>query len=81
MEETMTDRRYMLLVELENLQTQRRNAVEAYMSTGDRTHWREVREVSQSIADRLRELEEARQPAAKGDSLDEAIEELMVVEQ
>jgi hypothetical protein len=40
-----------------------------------------VREVSQSIADKLRELEEAR-PAAKGlDSLDEAIEELMVAQE
>jgi flagellar biosynthesis/type III secretory pathway chaperone len=78
----MTDRRNMLLVELENLQTQRRNAVEAYMSTGDRNHWQEVREISQSIADKLRELEEARHPVAKGlDSLDEAIEELMVTEQ
>jgi len=77
----MTDRRDMLLVELDNLQTQRRNAVEAYMNTGDRNHWREVREASQSIADKLRELEEARRPVAKGDSLDEAIEELMVAEQ
>jgi hypothetical protein len=77
----MTDRRNMLLLELENLQTQRRNAVEAYMSTGDRNHWREVRDVSQFIADKLRELEEAR-PATKGwDSLDEAIEELMVAQQ
>ena len=77
----MTDRRNMLLVELENLQTQRRNAVEAYMSTGDRNHWREVREVSQSIADKLRELEEARPSAPGLDSLDEAIEELMVAQQ
>ena len=76
----MTDRRDILLVELENLQTQRRNAVEAYMSSGDRNHWREVREVSQSIADKLGELEAAR-PAPKDlDSLDEAIEELMVAQ-
>ena len=77
----MTDRRDILLVELENLQTQRRNAVEAYMSSGDRNHWREVREVSQSIADKLRELEEARPAAKELDSLDEAIEELMVAQQ
>ena len=77
----MSDRRNMLLIELENLQTQRRDAVEAYMSTGDRNYWREVRDVSQSIADKLRELEETRRPPAKGqDSLDEAIEELMVAE-
>jgi hypothetical protein len=75
----MSDRRNMLLIELENLQTQRRDAVEAYMRTGDRNYWGEVREVSQSIADKLGELEETRRPAAKGqDSLDEAIEELMV---
>jgi hypothetical protein len=77
----MTDRRDILLVELENLQTQRRNAVEAYMSSGDRNHWREVREVSQSIADKLGELEEARPAAKELDSLDEAIEELMVAQQ
>ena len=56
----MTDRRNMLLTELENLQSRRRDAIEAYVSTGDRNRWREVREASQAIADALRELEEMR---------------------
>jgi len=78
----MTDRRNMLLAELESLQTRRRDAVEAYLSTGDRNYWREVREVSQSIDTNLRELEETRSPVMKGlDSLDKAIEGLMMVEQ
>jgi hypothetical protein len=56
--------------------------VEAYISTGDRNYWGKVREVSQSIADRLRELDETRCSARKElDSLDAAIEELMVAEQ
>jgi hypothetical protein len=77
----MTDRRNMLLAELESLQTQRRDAVEAYLSTGDRNYWCEVREVSQSIDTKLCELEETRGPAAKGlDSLDKAIEGLMMAE-
>ena len=61
----MTDRRDMLLMELEDLQTQRRDAVEAYVSTGDRSCWREVRQASQAIAERLRELEGMRRPAEK----------------
>jgi hypothetical protein len=75
----MTDRRNMLLVELESLQTRRRDAVETYLSTGDRNCWREVHEVSQSIDAKLCELEETRLPPAKGlDSLDIAIDGLMM---
>jgi hypothetical protein len=53
----------MLLTELESLQSRRRDAVEAYVSTGNRHCWREVREASQAIANKLRELEEMRCPA------------------
>ena len=61
----MTDRRNMLMMELEDLQTRRRDAVEAYVSTGDRNCWRKVREASQAVAERLRELEGMRRPAEK----------------
>jgi hypothetical protein len=61
----MTDRRNMLLMELEKLQTRRRDAVEAYVSTGDRNCWRKVRDASQAIADMLRELEGMRRSAAR----------------
>jgi hypothetical protein len=61
----MTDRRNMLLRELEDFQTRRRDAVEAYVSTGDRNCWREVREASQAIAERLWELEGMRRNAEK----------------
>lgn len=78
----MTDRRNMLLAELESLQTQRRDAVEAYLSTGDRNYWCEVREVSQTIDTKLSELEETHCPATNGlDSLDKAIDGLMLAEQ
>ena len=62
----MTDQRSMLLIELERLQARRCDAVEAFVSTGDRTFWREVRETSQAIANKLRELEETRNPVARG---------------
>jgi hypothetical protein len=65
----MTDRRKMLLMELENLQTRRRDAVEAYVSTGERNCWRKVREASQAIADKLRELEGMRRPIEKAADL------------
>jgi hypothetical protein len=72
----------MLLVELESLQARRRDAVESYLSTGDRNYWREVREVSQSIDAKLSELEEVRYPAAnRFDALDQAIDGLIKVEQ
>ena len=78
----MTDRRNMLLTELESLQTQRRDAVEAYLSTGDRNYWCEVREVSQTIDTKLNELEETRCPTTNRlDSLGKAIDGLMLAEQ
>jgi hypothetical protein len=52
----MTDIRNMLLMELESLQSRRRDAVDTYVSTGNRAYWREVREVSQTIAEKLNEL-------------------------
>jgi hypothetical protein len=61
----MIDRRNTLLIELESLQTRRRDAVEAYVSTGDRNCWREVREASQAIAGKLQELEEVGRPSEK----------------
>jgi hypothetical protein len=60
MGETMTDRRDTLLTELESLQNRRRDAVEAYVSTGNQHCWREVREASHAIANKLLELEQTR---------------------
>jgi hypothetical protein len=53
-----TDQRSILLNELEGLQARRRDAVNAFTSTGNQACWREVRDTSQAIADKLRELEE-----------------------
>jgi hypothetical protein len=75
----MIDRRNRLLIELEYLQKRRRDAVQAYVSTGDLNFWREVREVSESIADRLGELEETGANGTNG--ADEASSRLMVMEQ
>jgi hypothetical protein len=52
------DQRCILLNELEGLQARRRDAVDAYTSTGNQVCWREVRDASQAVADKLRELEE-----------------------
>ena len=71
----MIDQHTRLQMELENLQKQRRDAVAAYVKTGDLNYWREVREVSETIA-ALSELEET---ATKGiDGSDQA--SLMVVD-
>jgi hypothetical protein len=53
-----TDQRSILLTELEGLQARRRNAVDAFTSTGNQACWREVRDTSQAIVDKLREREE-----------------------
>jgi hypothetical protein len=70
----MIDQRIRLLTELEALQTQRRDAIEAYNGTGDRACMREAQETSQAIADKLRELEEP-------DGMTEAIDDLMGAKQ
>jgi hypothetical protein len=54
----MADKRIMLLTKIESLQARRRDAVDAYVSAGNRACWREVCETSQAIAETLRELEE-----------------------
>ena len=72
----MIDQRSKLIIELENLQKSRRDAVAAYKRTGDRNYWREACEVSQTITANLLELEET----GLG-SLDKAIDDLMAVEQ
>ena len=72
----MIDQRSKLVIELENLQKSRRNAVAAYKRTGDRNYWREACAVSQTITAKLHELEETGL-----DSLDKAIVGLMAVEQ
>jgi hypothetical protein len=74
----MIDQRHRLLIELQHLQKRRRDAVQAYVNTGDLNFWREVREVSESIADRLAELEEAAMQPMDGE--DEPCKELIVVE-
>jgi hypothetical protein len=58
------DQRTILLTELEGLQARRRSAVDAFTSTGNQACWREVRDTSQAIADKLRELEEMHDPAS-----------------
>jgi hypothetical protein len=70
----MNDKRNMLLMELESLQSRRRDAVDAYESTGNRACWCEVREISQAIAEKLQELVEMR------DGLTKAIDGLMEAE-
>jgi hypothetical protein len=72
----MIDKRNMLLMELESLQSRRRGVVDAYVSTGNRACWSEVREVSQAIAEKLDELEKMRCP----DALTKAIDGLMEAE-
>ena len=72
----MMDQRSRLLMELENLQKSRRDAVGAYKRTGDRNYWREACKVSQTIFAKLHELEEMGL-----NSLDKAIDGLMVAEQ
>jgi hypothetical protein len=54
----MADKRTALLIELERLQASRRDAMEAYNSTGNRAHMLEAREASHAIADKLSKLEE-----------------------
>jgi hypothetical protein len=75
----MIDQRNRLLIELEHLQKRRRDAVQAYVNTGDLIFWREVRQVSECIADRLGELEEAATQAM--DCEDEPSKGLMLLEQ
>ena len=70
----MIDQRSKLIIELENLQKSR--PVAAYKRTGDRNYWREACSVSQTITAKLHELEETGL-----DSLDNAINDLMAVEQ
>ena len=69
-ERNMTDRRSMLLSELESLQSRRRDAVETYNRTGNRAYMLEAQQTSQAIADKLSELEEV-------DGLSQAIDGLM----
>jgi hypothetical protein len=75
----MINQRNRLLIELEDLQKRRRDAVQAYVNTGDLIFWREVRQVSECIVDRLGELEEAAMKPM--DCEDEPPKGLMVVEQ
>ena len=72
----MIDQRSKLIIELENLQKSRRDAVAAYNRTGDRNYWREACDVSQTITAKLHEFEETGL-----DGLDKAIDGLMAAEQ
>ena len=72
----MIDQRSKLIIELENLQKSRSNAVAAYKRTGDRNYWREACEVSQTITAKLQELEQTGL-----DGLDKALDGLMAAKQ
>jgi len=61
------DQRDRLLMEVGGLQARRREAIETYNSSGNRTCMREAREASKAIAGKLHELEDL-------DSLTEAID-------